>query len=146
MTLWIRDLTCTYDIRSHALPHRLCHQCSGIVAFSQTHFLVYTYGQAGTTRSIYPLLSPGATWPLTPLGTKRTIGIEPPLPSSVWPASRRCCGSREGEWCIKSPYNGLVLIGRSHKQMLQSLALSQTYHSLKQKKKYCLLILNFPRN
>ena len=54
-------------MRSHALPHRLCHQFSGIVAFSQRHFLAYTYGQAGTTRSIYPLLSPGATWPLTPL-------------------------------------------------------------------------------
>ena len=57
-------------MRSHALPHRLCHQFSGIVAFSQRHFLAYTYGQAGTTRSIYPLLSPGATWPLTPLGSQ----------------------------------------------------------------------------
>ena len=57
-------------MRSHALPHRLCHQLSGIVAFSQRHFLAYTYGQAGTTRSIYPLLSPGATWPLTPLGSQ----------------------------------------------------------------------------
>ena len=49
---------------------RLCHQFSGIVAFSQRHFLAYTYGQVGTTRSIYPLLSPGATWPLTPLGSQ----------------------------------------------------------------------------
>ena len=58
------------NMRSHALPHRLRHQFSGIVAFSQRHFLAYTYGQAGTTRSIYPLLSPGATWPLTPLGSQ----------------------------------------------------------------------------
>ena len=57
-------------MRSHALPHRLCHQFSDTVAFSQRHFLAYTYGQAGTTRSIYPLLSPGATWPLTPLGSQ----------------------------------------------------------------------------
>ena len=27
-----------FNMRSHALPHRLCHQFSGIVAFSQIHF------------------------------------------------------------------------------------------------------------
>ena len=34
-------------MRSHALPHRLCHQFSGIVAFSQRHFLAYTYVWTG---------------------------------------------------------------------------------------------------